>query len=147
LMIECVYNRMTTSVGNLCLSNVGAVPFNWPNTRSSNTYLPVDSIGFWRWCITHRITGVSDFRLALSEGPNRIGVSPHLRTETDPVSETSCLFFYLFAVYLKHNLIKRETKYKYKFVYALRKRTTEKLRCDLGQAEVDFVYVLITFLY
>jgi hypothetical protein len=29
-------------------------------------------------------------RLALSKGPNRVGVSPHLRTETDPVSETSC---------------------------------------------------------
>jgi hypothetical protein len=28
--------------------------------------------------------------LALSKGPNRVGVSPHLRTETDPVSETSC---------------------------------------------------------
>jgi hypothetical protein len=24
-------------------------------------YFEVDSIGFWRWCITHRITGVSDF--------------------------------------------------------------------------------------
>jgi hypothetical protein len=29
-------------------------------------------------------------RLALSKGPNRSGVSPHLRMETDPVSETSC---------------------------------------------------------
>jgi hypothetical protein len=30
-------------------------------------------------------------RLALSKGPNRVGVSPpHLRTETDPVSETMC---------------------------------------------------------
>jgi hypothetical protein len=29
-------------------------------------------------------------RLALSKGPNRVGVSPHPRTETDPVSETSC---------------------------------------------------------
>jgi hypothetical protein len=29
-------------------------------------------------------------RLALSKRPNRVGVSPHLRTETDPVSETSC---------------------------------------------------------
>jgi hypothetical protein len=30
-------------------------------------------------------------RLALSKGPNRVGVSPtHLRTETDPVSETLC---------------------------------------------------------
>jgi hypothetical protein len=28
-------------------------------------------------------------KLALSKGPNRVGVSPHLRTETDPVSETS----------------------------------------------------------
>jgi hypothetical protein len=30
-------------------------------------------------------------RLTLSKGPNRVCVSPHLRTETDPVSETSCL--------------------------------------------------------
>jgi hypothetical protein len=30
----------------------------------------------------------SDLRLALSKGPNRVGVSlPHVRTETDPVSE------------------------------------------------------------
>jgi hypothetical protein len=30
-------------------------------------------------------------RLALSKGPNRAGVSPsHLKTETDPVSETFC---------------------------------------------------------
>jgi hypothetical protein len=29
-------------------------------------------------------------RLALCKGPNRVGVSPHLRTETDPVSETLC---------------------------------------------------------
>jgi hypothetical protein len=83
----------------------------------------VDSIGSWRWCITHRIKGFSDFvqhpdskeledkittfrkldvfpfsgegrqwlRSALSKGPNRVGVSPHLKTETDPVSETSWL--------------------------------------------------------
>jgi hypothetical protein len=30
-------------------------------------------------------------RLSLSKGPNRVGISPpHLRTETDPVSETLC---------------------------------------------------------
>jgi hypothetical protein len=29
-------------------------------------------------------------RLALSKGPNRVGVSLHLRTKRDPVSETSC---------------------------------------------------------
>jgi hypothetical protein len=54
----------------------------------------IASIGFWRWCITHRITGFSDFvqwaRLDLSKGTNRIGVFLHLGTETDPVSETSC---------------------------------------------------------
>jgi hypothetical protein len=33
------------------------------------------------------ITGLG---LALSKGPNRIGFFPHPRTETDPVSETSC---------------------------------------------------------
>jgi hypothetical protein len=34
--------------------------------------------------------------LAFSEGPNRVGVChpPHLRTETDPVSETSCSLEY-----------------------------------------------------
>jgi hypothetical protein len=26
------------------------------------------------------------------QGPNRVGVFPHLRTETDPVSETLCFF-------------------------------------------------------
>jgi hypothetical protein len=34
------------------------------------------------------------FRLALSKGPNRVGVSPHLRTETDPVSETPYFLFF-----------------------------------------------------
>jgi hypothetical protein len=29
-------------------------------------------------------------QVALSKGPNRASVSPHPRTETDPVSETSC---------------------------------------------------------
>jgi hypothetical protein len=34
--------------------------------------------------------GVQWLRLALSKGPNRVGVSLHLRMETDPVSEMSC---------------------------------------------------------
>jgi hypothetical protein len=34
--------------------------------------------------------------LALSKGPNRIGVFPHLRTETDPVSEMLCFFFVIY---------------------------------------------------
>jgi hypothetical protein len=29
---------------------------------------------------------------ALSKKPNRAGASPHLRTETDPISETSCFY-------------------------------------------------------
>jgi hypothetical protein len=34
-------------------------------------------------------------RLALSKGPNRVGVtSTHLREETDPVSETSCFLIF-----------------------------------------------------
>jgi hypothetical protein len=33
-----------------------------------------------------------EVRLALSKGPNRVVVSTHLRTETDPISETSCLY-------------------------------------------------------
>jgi hypothetical protein len=32
-------------------------------------------------------------RLALFKGPKRVGVSPHLRTETDPVSDMSCFSF------------------------------------------------------
>jgi hypothetical protein len=38
------------------------------------------------------IANLSHWSLALSKGPNRVGVSPlpHLRTETDPVSETLC---------------------------------------------------------
>jgi hypothetical protein len=28
--------------------------------------------------------------VTLSKGPNKVAVSPHLRTETDPVSETLC---------------------------------------------------------
>jgi hypothetical protein len=32
-------------------------------------------------------------RIALSKGPNRVGVFPHLRTETDPVSKT--LYFFI----------------------------------------------------
>jgi hypothetical protein len=40
-------------------------------------------------------------RLALFKGPNRIGVSPHLRTETDPVSETSVLFFFLVIIRIR----------------------------------------------
>jgi hypothetical protein len=45
-------------------------------------------------------TQVQWLRLALSKGPNRIGVSPPLRMETDLVSETSCLFFF-FLVTIK----------------------------------------------
>jgi hypothetical protein len=38
----------------------------------------IDSEGFWRWCITLRITG-----LVLSKGPNWVGVFPlHLKAET-----------------------------------------------------------------
>jgi hypothetical protein len=32
-------------------------------------------------------------RLARSKWPNRVGISPHLRTETDAVSETSCFSY------------------------------------------------------
>jgi hypothetical protein len=35
---------------------------------------------------------IKKLRLALCKGPNRVGVFPHLRTETDPVSETLCFF-------------------------------------------------------
>jgi hypothetical protein len=41
-------------------------------------------------------TWISDsqwLRLGLSKGPNRVGVSPHLKMEAEPVSETSCFYF------------------------------------------------------
>jgi hypothetical protein len=38
------------------------------------------SEGMWRWCLMF-----SDFN-----GSNRVGASPHLRTEANPVSETLC---------------------------------------------------------
>jgi hypothetical protein len=39
--------------------------------------------------------GVQWLRLALSNGPNRVGVSPsHLRTETNPVPETLCFLVF-----------------------------------------------------
>jgi hypothetical protein len=50
-----------------------------------------------RWlnsCVN--LTGIVQWlRLALSEGPNWVGVFPpsHMRTKTDPVSETSCFLF------------------------------------------------------
>jgi hypothetical protein len=37
-------------------------------------------------------------RLTLSKGPNKIGFFPHLRTETDPVSETSCFSLVCFLI-------------------------------------------------
>jgi hypothetical protein len=45
-------------------------------------------------------------RLALSKGPNRVGVSTHTRMETGPVSKTSC--------FLSPNLLEsgRWTKFK-----------------------------------
>jgi hypothetical protein len=39
------------------------------------------------------VRGDNYFEVSSIEGPNRVGVSPHLRTDTDPVSETS--YFYL----------------------------------------------------
>jgi hypothetical protein len=37
-------------------------------------------------------------KLALSKGPNKIGVFPHLKTETDPVSETSWVLLLCFLI-------------------------------------------------
>jgi hypothetical protein len=39
---------------------------------------------------------VQRLRLALSKGPNKVFPTPHLRTETDPVSET--LFSLVFRI-------------------------------------------------
>jgi hypothetical protein len=39
-------------------------------------------------------------RLTLSKGPNRVGVlAPHLRTETNPVSKTSCFTEFIFRIW------------------------------------------------
>jgi hypothetical protein len=46
-------------------------------------------------CYRYQVIVIELLRLALSKGPNRVGVSPpHLKTETDPVSETlfSCIY-------------------------------------------------------
>jgi hypothetical protein len=57
------------------------------------------SVSVLRWRETLTLLGpleravVQWWRLALSKGPNRVGVSLHLKTETDPVSETSCFSF------------------------------------------------------
>jgi hypothetical protein len=73
---------------------------------NSNKYLLVGP----RWGLTPRLTDwltvsrnvtltlttvVQWLRLALSKGPDWVGVppSPHLRTETDTISETSCFLF------------------------------------------------------
>jgi hypothetical protein len=37
---------------------------------------------------------VSVLRSLRYKGPNSVGVSPHLRTETDPVPETSCFLLF-----------------------------------------------------
>jgi hypothetical protein len=56
------------------------------------TSLLVDSIRFWRWCITHWITGVLDFiHRPDSNNYKKKEIKPDV-SETDPVSETSCLF-------------------------------------------------------
>jgi hypothetical protein len=39
------------------------------------------------WQLWRRKNVIQWLRLGFSKGPNRVGVSPHLRTETDPVSE------------------------------------------------------------
>jgi hypothetical protein len=56
----------------------------------------LDFLGFWRWCVAHRVTGFLDLshRPVFSKGLSWVGVfSPlHLRAETDPVSEVSCFY-------------------------------------------------------
>jgi hypothetical protein len=42
------------------------------------------------WSQVFIICVICDIGCPVIEGPNRIGFFPHLRTETDPVSETSC---------------------------------------------------------
>jgi hypothetical protein len=49
--------------------------------------IDADSKRFWRWCITHRITGfLGFFHVWYSK--------EHDVSETDPVSETSCSLEY-----------------------------------------------------
>jgi hypothetical protein len=47
---------------------------------------------------TKEIHDVSETGPVISKGPNRIGFFPHLRTETDPVSETSCFSLVCFLI-------------------------------------------------
>jgi hypothetical protein len=59
-------------------------------------------MGFWTSSIVRILNNLEDkntmfqkldlFPLGLSKGPNRVGVSPHVRLETDPVSEKSCFY-------------------------------------------------------
>jgi hypothetical protein len=74
-----VYNAQNYCVLGLCpLSGI-------LETRKHNV-LETGSVSVLRW---RGETPTQWLRLALSKGPNRVGVSLHLRTETDPVSETS----------------------------------------------------------
>jgi hypothetical protein len=50
--------------------------------------LAYDEEGVINMAINFTHEKLSGLRIALSKGPNRVGVFLHLRTETDPVSET-----------------------------------------------------------
>jgi hypothetical protein len=85
-------------------------PWGWRH------HFPPKSFYLYTKLHSHRINRVSDFvhladskeledkntsrvqslRLALPKGPNRVGVSPHLRTETHPVSEMSSFYILIF---------------------------------------------------
>jgi hypothetical protein len=49
---------------------------------------PCHSLG--GWSLTSHLGGPGSISGHVMLGPNRVGVPSHLRTETDPVSETSC---------------------------------------------------------
>jgi hypothetical protein len=50
------------------------------------------------WVFELSLTEVQWLRLALSKGPHRVGFFPHLKTKTDPVSETSCSCLVCFLI-------------------------------------------------
>jgi hypothetical protein len=54
--------------------------------KKENKAIVVDSKGFWRWCITLRITGFLDF-FPLS---GILETRKHDVSETGSISETSC---------------------------------------------------------
>jgi hypothetical protein len=82
MVLAMVYNTQNYWISGLCPSS---------GILENTTFLKLDlflSSGEWG---RHLLCWDHWLRLALSKGPNRVGVSPpHLRTETNAISETLC---------------------------------------------------------